>query len=1064
MLNKRRHSYKWVEVWFTCLLLLLPFLMLPLGVYAQTPYPYPSISADRREVSVNHGETFTVTFTARNLGGTPNDRGWSHATISVSGGLEIVGWTRWSNRDKKFNIGDPIWYADGRQIPAQNEMIETYAYFPSGTTRNLTVTFRAKSPGNQWINFRFTLVNFTQDEDWSTARYYRDPPSSSIVDQQGWPVKRIDVSVQVPSPDLTVPSVSFSPSVVVAGNGSVTISWVEKNQGSGNAGAYRVGVYLGVSEYGRDYLLGSIYREGLAAGASRSYTQAFPIPSNVPPRNYYVTVFIDDTRIVSESNENNNIGSSTPNRITVQAPPTTGNLQVNVHNIEGRPITWSGTVTVVLYDSNYVEVTSKSESFSPGVSYVRVVFTGLQAGTYIIEVYQTPNSGLRLREFWGANTGVEVRPGETRTFEFYRHTQVVWGVRFEGLDLQEQLPLGRSTTPKVTVRNYETFPKETKVRLIIDRDGSPPYDYDRTVDTPVLIPGGATAEFTLPSFTPTEPGIYNYYAIALGKYGPAGGNFITTHQYFWTRAFVVPAPSFDFSISASPTHIRVVSGTASQDITVTINLVAGSSQRVDLSLSGLPSDVGTYAFSPHYGNPTFNSTLRIETYGNAPTGSYTLTIIGVGGGITRSTQIVLEVVERVTLSVDVWTNKGGQGRGNLDGGQYNIGESITLHCSVNINVDSLRIRVIRPDGVVVTALERGPLPAGTYIASGTVGESPGERRVICEASSGGQSSSDEVRFIVVAPSDTTPPTVRVIAPNGGETLRPGNVFRIRWEASDNVGVERVHIWLFQGDTQVMVVARNLPNTGHYNWTVPDRPGGNYRIRIAAVDAAGNAAHDDSDGAFEIIPIIDVTAEVIASNLRLSVGEEGFSRIILSRAPTGIAGYEIIVRLIGEVADIVDVRFPDWAGLRDKSISNYQARLKAVDIQDRIQVGSEEIVLAEVVFRGKAEGEARIEIEVVRMDDDRGESIPVTIRNGVLEVVAAGPPPVEPGLPPPRDLDGDGLYEDINGNGRLDFDDVVKFFQHFDEPVISQYPRYYDFNRNERLDYDDIVELFRRVGG
>jgi len=214
----------------------------------------------------------------------------------------------------------------------------------------------------------------------------------------------------------------------------------------------------------------------------------------------------------------------------------------------------------------------------------------------------------------------------------------------------------------------------------------------------------------------------------------------------------------------------------------------------------------------------------------------------------------------------------------------------------------------------------------------------------------------------------------------------------------------------------------------------------------------------------IVEAGDRQAEVIASNLRLSVGEEGFSRIILSRAPAGLAGYEIIVRLIGEVADIVDARFPDWAGLTDKSISDHQARLKAVDIQDRIRVGSEEIVLAEVVFRGKAEGEARIEIEVVRMDDDRGESISVTIRNGVLVVVPAGPPPVERDLPPPRDLDGDGLYEDINGNGRLDFDDVVKFFQHFDEPVISQYPRYYDFNRNGRLDYDDIVELFRRVGG
>jgi hypothetical protein len=47
-----------------------------------------------------------------------------------------------------------------------------------------------------------------------------------------------------------------------------------------------------------------------------------------------------------------------------------------------------------------------------------------------------------------------------------------------------------------------------------------------------------------------------------------------------------------------------------------------------------------------------------------------------------------------------------------------------------------------------------------------------------------------------------------------------------------------------------------------------------------------------------------------------------------------------------------------------------------------------------------------------MDDDGGGSIPVTTRNGVLEVVRVlGPPSVEENLPPPRDLDGDGLYED-----------------------------------------------------
>jgi len=124
------------------------------------------------------------------------------------------------------------------------------------------------------------------------------------------------ITEQQSLPDLTVRDVVFSPQNVVQG-GSLTVSWTEANIGGGNAGPYKVGVYLGISEYGRDYLLASLNRDGLAAGGSRSYTQAFTIPSDVPAGSYYVTVFIDDLRAVSETNEDNNIGSSTLNKLTI---------------------------------------------------------------------------------------------------------------------------------------------------------------------------------------------------------------------------------------------------------------------------------------------------------------------------------------------------------------------------------------------------------------------------------------------------------------------------------------------------------------------------------------------------------------------------------------------------------------------------------------------------------------------------------------------------------------------------------------------------------------------------
>jgi len=62
---------------------------------------------------------------------------------------------------------------------------------------------------------------------------------------------------------------------------------------------------------------------------------------------------------------------------------------------------------------------------------------------------------------------------------------------------------------------------------------------------------------------------------------------------------------------------------------------------------------------------------------------------------------------------------------------------------------------------------------------------------------------------------------------------------------------------------------------------------------------------------------------------------------------------------------------------------------------------------------------------------------------------------------PTDPDGDGLYEDLNGNGKKDFADVVILFRErvwisVNEPVNAM-----DFNRNGKIDFDDVVKLFKK---
>jgi probable HAF family extracellular repeat protein len=65
--------------------------------------------------------------------------------------------------------------------------------------------------------------------------------------------------------------------------------------------------------------------------------------------------------------------------------------------------------------------------------------------------------------------------------------------------------------------------------------------------------------------------------------------------------------------------------------------------------------------------------------------------------------------------------------------------------------------------------------------------------------------------------------------------------------------------------------------------------------------------------------------------------------------------------------------------------------------------------------------------------------------------------------PPTDPNHDGLYEDINGNGRVDFADVVTYYNNMDWIRQNSLTAYYDYNHNSRIDFGDVVMLYNMVG-
>ncbi len=97
---------------------------------------------------------------------------------------------------------------------------------------------------------------------------------------------------------------------------------------------------------------------------------------------------------------------------------------------------------------------------------------------------------------------------------------------------------------------------------------------------------------------------------------------------------------------------------------------------------------------------------------------------------------------------------------------------------------------------------------------------------------------------------------------------------------------------------------------------------------------------------------------------------------LTEAQDGLSGYNITVFVTdSSVAEILSVDFPKWSALSDNgSLPADSVWLKAFDLNNQIQKGSTDILLATLNIKMNVAGAVNLEAKVFRMDDDNGNSI------------------------------------------------------------------------------------------
>jgi M6 family metalloprotease-like protein len=101
--------------------------------------------------------------------------------------------------------------------------------------------------------------------------------------------------------------------------------------------------------------------------------------------------------------------------------------------------------------------------------------------------------------------------------------------------------------------------------------------------------------------------------------------------------------------------------------------------------------------------------------------------------------------------------------------------------------------------------------------------------------------------------DAVAPAVTVLSPNGGETFAGGGTYTCTWNASDNLGVDYVDIYLSLdgGSTYPHLLASGEPNDGSCDIGYPNFDSNDGMLKVSAYDDADNEGFDESDATFTI---------------------------------------------------------------------------------------------------------------------------------------------------------------------------------------------------------------------
>ncbi|MHC1733387.1 MAG: choice-of-anchor D domain-containing protein [Bacteroidales bacterium] len=252
---------------------------------------------------------------------------------------------------------------------------------------------------------------------------------------------------------------------------------------------------------------------------------------------------------------------------------STGNLSITIYNVDGTK--QSGT-KVFLFDSTGTQQVPGSPKItdSNGIA----GYSNLTPDSYVIQVeYQPTGVTPSVNELWGSKS-VTVIANQTSSVRFDRAMPTIDIRQSPAIIIPPNVIVGTSSTIQVKVFSPQGATYSTRVKLILDRSKSSPYDVAEFACTPnPTNVGSSSTTFSCPFTVSSEGTYYIYYKIE-----SLSNTWWATDQGHWSSSFTATESKI-LSLSAAPTSPGA--GIVGQVFNLTANVGVQTAQNSALNVT-----------------------------------------------------------------------------------------------------------------------------------------------------------------------------------------------------------------------------------------------------------------------------------------------------------------------------------------------------------------------------------------------------------------------------------------------------------------------------------------------